>query len=178
MESKPLKRGGGGHNPEDALLIAKASMVCSCRISCRSIRCSCVKSRRKCNAGRALCFCIDCNNPLNILEKAGMVLSIACQDLCLLRKVYQVVFPFFPTTAEYLVVSRLDLYLNSQVRAECCGALHQLVSVVPGVCRCSNCGEHIHFTWCYERLLASRRAPPSHCPVCHHCAFPSERHCP
>ncbi|KAF8795922.1 hypothetical protein HNY73_000369 [Argiope bruennichi] len=86
---------------EDDLVLL--NQMCSCRVSCRSIRCSCVKAAKSCNS---VCDCINCDNPLNILETLGMNLDFSLSDSCLFQNIYQipklVTFPYKRSEADML----------------------------------------------------------------------------
>ena len=70
--------------------LVSSNHVCSCRISCRSLRCSCVKAAKSCGTSGAVCLCTSCDNPLNILQSFGISLDYSLNDSCLFQNIYQV----------------------------------------------------------------------------------------
>ncbi|XP_076319286.1 uncharacterized protein LOC143230116 [Tachypleus tridentatus] len=137
--------------------------TCSCRISCRTGRCSCAKMIRKCSM--LSCMCGDCDNPLNVLESMEIDLEKVISDPCLLYNVYK--------------VTNLRRYLLGTVVLPCCGYIATLLDVVPGLRDCpnGNCRKKLQFSWCRGYVCEESVNPRNHCNTCMKCCVMDEKHC-
>ncbi|XP_023214490.1 uncharacterized protein LOC111617427 isoform X2 [Centruroides sculpturatus] len=151
-------------NDIDAAVLLTTPVVCACRTSCKSIKCSCVKATRKCNSGRSVCLCSNCDNPLNILDEMGIDPVCAVLDMCLLQNIYK--------------LPSLRIYLIKTVKLGCCKSEYPIKSCIPGAVKCPNskCDSNIQYSWC-RGLITSDRKPRNHCSFCGQCNFWEKRHC-
>nr|XP_042907099.1 uncharacterized protein LOC107454613 isoform X2 [Parasteatoda tepidariorum] len=147
--------------PEDSQNLI-LSQMCSCRTSCRSIRCSCVKAARSCSS---TCQCSNCNNPLNVLETIGLDIYISLNDNCLFQNIYQ--------------IPDLSNYLAREVRLDCCNCLARIQDCIPGTVLCpnTNCNAALQYSWCQKMVSYPESNPRNHCSLCAQCRFSNGRHC-
>ncbi|GIY69278.1 CXC domain-containing protein [Caerostris darwini] len=145
---------------EEELLLP--NQMCSCRISCRSVRCSCVKVAKSCSS---ICDCINCDNPLNILESIGLNLNFSLSDCCLFQNIYQ--------------IPRLISFLKKEVKLTCCNTFAHVQDCIPGTVLCPNidCNVQVEFSWCRKMVCYPERNPRNHCSFCGQCCFSNGRHC-
>ncbi|CAL1287063.1 unnamed protein product [Larinioides sclopetarius] len=145
---------------EDELVLL--NQMCSCRVSCRSIRCSCVKAAKSCNS---VCDCNNCDNPLNILETLGMNLDFSLSDSCLFQNIYQ--------------IPKLISFLTKEVKLTCCNTFARVQDCIPGTVLCPNvdCNVPLEFSWCKKVVCYPERNPRNHCSFCGQCCFSNGRHC-
>ncbi|GFU03745.1 CXC domain-containing protein [Nephila pilipes] len=142
--------------------ILLSNQMCSCRISCRSVRCSCVKGAKSCSS---ICDCISCDNPLNILETLGLNLEFSLRDSCLFQNIYP--------------IPKLIPFLSKEVKLSCCNTFARVQDCIPGTVLCPNvdCNVPLEFSWCRKVVCYPERNPRNHCSFCGQCCFSNGRHC-
>ncbi|GFQ94608.1 CXC domain-containing protein [Trichonephila clavata] len=142
--------------------ILLSNQMCSCRISCRSVRCSCVKGAKSCSS---ICDCINCDNPLNILESMGLNLEFSLRDSCLFQNIYP--------------IPKLIPFLSKEVKLSCCNTFARVQDCIPGTVLCPNvdCNVPLEFSWCRKIVCYPERNPRNHCSFCGQCCFSNGRHC-
>ncbi|PRD24392.1 UNVERIFIED_CONTAM: hypothetical protein NCL1_43908 [Trichonephila clavipes] len=154
-ENEEQKEGSEGE-------ILLSNQMCSCRTSCRSVRCSCVKGAKSCSS---ICDCINCDNPLNILESMGLNLEFSLRDSCLFQNIYP--------------IPKLIPFLSKEVKLSCCNTFARVQDCIPGTVLCPNvdCNVPLEFSWCRKIVCYPERNPRNHCSFCGQCCFSNGRHC-
>ncbi|KAG8198069.1 hypothetical protein JTE90_020901 [Oedothorax gibbosus] len=136
--------------------------MCSCRISCRSVRCSCAKSAKSCSS---VCMCVNCGNPLNVLESIGIDVDLALEDRCLFQNIYRI-----PNLLDFLL---------REIKLSCCNTLTAVRDCIPGTVLCPNvnCNAQLEFSWCRAVVCYPERNHRNHCSLCGQCCFSNGQHC-
>ncbi|CAM1308985.1 Uncharacterised protein g5020 [Pycnogonum litorale] len=137
------------------------SNTCTCKVSCRSFRCSCSKLQLKCSEQ---CLCDDCDNPLNIVFNSGKDIEAVTLDNCLMHNIYK--------------ISALSVYLENELSfGECCMKPCKVVDVIPGHSKCAfGCDTVYTYSWCWNRLCGQPNRPTEHCVTCNVCIAADEDH--
>ncbi|XP_041351259.1 uncharacterized protein LOC121370210 [Gigantopelta aegis] len=136
---------------------------CSCVGGCRSKMCPCRKQGTVCSD---CCVCYSCDNPLNMLDKMGVAVDMACLDACLMQNIYQ--------------ETDLEKVLMREIVLQCCDVVVKLKECVPGPIHCPNkpqCRASYRFSWCKGEVCNEVTNKRNHCHLCQKCVQPMNQHC-
>ncbi|XP_019641198.1 PREDICTED: uncharacterized protein LOC109482799 [Branchiostoma belcheri] len=163
--SYPLKPRGEGQEGDVVGPPAKRyhpSDSCSCSTGCSSRRCGCWSCMRPCEPS---CSCTNCNNPLMILKQFGVDADKALEDDCLV--------------VNFAKVSNLRQHLQTLYHLPCCGAMVQLLDMIPGYRTCPECKHKAvyAYSWCNFDLCDQNKRPRNHCTKCRKCKDFRDVHC-
>ncbi|XP_035665134.1 uncharacterized protein LOC118408430 [Branchiostoma floridae] len=135
---------------------------CSCSSGCSSRRCGCWSCMRPCEPS---CQCTNCNNPLMVLRQFGVDVDKALEDDCLVLN--------------FAKVPNLRQHLQTLYHLPCCGAMVQLLAMIPGCRSCPKCKNKAvySYSWCNFLLCDQNKRPRNHCTKCRKCKDFRDVHC-